>query len=107
MEFYPYETTQYSWGGVGGQTPFYHYVTIIGYSRMNAQAKVYGFPQVRALNISSSSQLNSQRLREKKINIPAKDSCILNRKDSRRSSLPQVYPLKSDTTCYIVMSHKT
>lgn len=52
MEFYPYETTQYSFRG---QTPLYHCVTILEYYRMNAPVKVYGFPQLRALKISSSS----------------------------------------------------
>lgn len=58
MEFCPYETTQYygAWGAwEGGCRHLYHYVTIIEYSRMNAPAKAYGFPQLRALKISSSS----------------------------------------------------
>lgn len=41
-------------GGGRGQTPRYHYVTIIEYCRMNAPAKAYGFPPLRALDISSS-----------------------------------------------------
>jgi len=53
MEFYPYETTLYS-SGAGGQTPLYHYGIITENCRVNAPAKVYGFPQLRALKISSS-----------------------------------------------------
>lgn len=53
MEFYPYETTQYYLGV--GQTPLYYYVTITEYCRMNALHKVYGFPQLKALKIYSSS----------------------------------------------------
>lgn len=94
---------------LGKQISLYHHVTITHYCRMTAPAKAHGSSQLRAVKIASSSKLNIQKLNEreeKHSNNIVKDASTLNGKDSRRSSSPQVYPRKGDTTCYIVMSQK-